>query len=156
VLIKLKDGTEGFWHYNNSCEIVAWMPTSDLPAFHRIPDPPDGWRFRKEGEAFDKRAQHWNCGRKQWVTTGNLHGYSRDDIYIVPVDPPEPQYRPFANAAEFEPYKSRWWRYKSMGDDEQVPPSLFNDKIHGTQYWSDAFTNKVFADGTPFGVRIDQ
>jgi len=158
VLIKLKDGTEGFWHYNNSCEIVAWMPTSELPAFDRIPDPPDGWRFRQEGEAFDRRAQHWNCSRKQWVTTVNLDGYSRDGIYIVPIDPPpppEPQYRPFANAAEFEPHRERWWRYKNEIASRLRPASAYDHFGVGTESWNQCFAGRLFADGTPFGVRID-
>jgi hypothetical protein len=90
------------WRSLSGC--VAWMPLSELPAFDPIPDPPEGWRFVQDGEAFDKRAQHWNCSRKQWITTGNLHGYSRDDVYVVPIgppSPPEPQYRPY-NAAELK------------------------------------------------------
>jgi hypothetical protein len=145
---------------------VAWMPTSELPAFERIPDPPDGWRFRQEGEAFDRRAQYWNYGRKQWVTTLNLHRYSRGDIYIVPIDPPappEPQYRPFANAAEFAPYRDEWFNRECGGNSE---PGCFN--ISGYDdigFWCGSvrytykewFENgRKFADGTPFGVRIDQ
>jgi hypothetical protein len=151
------DGSKRTCYMGCTKTLVAWAPISELPAFDPIPDPPEGWRFVQDGEAFDFRCQVWDASVNQYrprnyprlpLTPGNT--------YIVPIDPPAPQYRPFANAAEFEPHKNCWWRYKSMGDDEQVPPALFNDKIHGTQYWADAFTNKEFADGTPFGVRIDQ
>jgi hypothetical protein len=158
VLVAYKDNTKQAVHWMDigKTDATHWAPLSELPdPPDRIPDPPEGWRFVEKGDAFDKRAMHWNCGRKQWVTTGNLHGYSRDDIYVAPVDPPVPQYRPFANAAEFEPHKNKWWRYKSADNDEQIPPALFNDKIHGVQYWQDSFENKVFSDGTPFGVKVE-
>jgi hypothetical protein len=160
VIVVCKEGKR--WSRNwedvfDDGDVIAWMPLSELPAFDPIPDPPEGWRFVEKGEAFDKRAKYWGLSN-HWVETLQDDGYAKELVYIVPIDPPKPpkpQYRPFANAAEFEPYKNKWWRYKSMGDDEQVPPVLFNDKIHGTQYWDDAFTNKVFSDGSPFGVKVE-
>jgi len=158
VLQLLSEGSAGSYHYANDCDCIAWMPLSELPAFTPIPDPPEGWRFVDKGEAFDPRAKLWlDYG---WATTKNDEraGYNKSFIYIVPIDPPEPpepQYRPFANAAEFEPYRDKWWRYKSQGSDEYNPPVLFNDKIHGTQYWQDSFENKVFSDGSPFGVKVE-
>jgi hypothetical protein len=137
-----------------------WCPLCELPdPPDRIPDPPEGWRFVEAGEAFDKRAKFWGVSGKEWLKLNrDLVEYPRLLVYIVPIDPPappEPQYRPFANAAEFEPHKNKWWRYKSADNDEQIPPALFNDKIHGVQYWQDSFENKVFSDGTPFGVRVE-
>jgi len=134
--------------------VVAWCPTSELPAFDRIPDPPEGWRFvDKEKEAFDNRAKIWNRSHKKWILS--VFNYYHDDyVYIVPIGPPAPTYRPFANAAEFEPYRDKWWRYKSQGSDEYNPPVAFNDKLHANQCWQDSFENKVFADDTPFGVHV--
>jgi hypothetical protein len=139
--------------------VVAWMPLSELRLFDPIPDPPEGWRFVEKGEAFDKRAKFWSKTSGSWLLTGHSDDYSKVYTYIVPIDPPappEPQYRPFANAAEFEPHKDRWWRYKSYDADCQFPPMFFSDAGHHTQDWLKSFENKVFSDGSPFGVRVEQ
>jgi len=137
---------------------LFWMPMSELPnPPDRVPDPPEGWRFVQPGDAFDKRAKYW-ADVFGWAEAWQDDFYDSQCTYIVPIDPPkppEPQYRPFANAAEFEPHKNKWWRYKSADSDEQIPPALFNDKIHGVQYWQDSFENKVFSDGSPFGVKVE-
>jgi len=162
VLIKLKDGTEGFWHYNNSCEIVAWMPTSELPAFERIPDPPDGWRFvDKEKDARHDQAKFWDEETKHWgLVNPHLSHWLSAHTYIVPINPPEPQYRPFANAAEFEPHRDKWIKHKL--DEYAAKITTYNDQnvwlgcaSIGTGY-AGMFKDFTFADGTPFGVRIDQ
>jgi hypothetical protein len=155
ILMLHSSGFRGFYPWTNAISCIAWMPTSELPTFTPIPDPPDGWRFVEKGEAFDKRAKFWSIDN-EWITTDSLHTYSRSHTYIVPIDPPAPQYRPFANAAEFLPHRDKWWRYKSMGGDEHNPPALFNNVFHCNQHWSDSFETKVFCDGTPFGVRVDQ
>jgi hypothetical protein len=157
VLQMLKSGSFATWGWENLDVCIAWMPLSELPAFDPIPDPPEGWRFVQKGEAFDKRAKVWVLGSKEWVKTWQEREYDSRYVYIVPIDPPsppEPQYRPFANAAEFEPYRDKWWRYKSQGSDEYNPPVAFNDKLHANQCWQDSFENKVFADDTPFGVHV--
>jgi hypothetical protein len=137
-------------------EVAAWWcPASELPdPPDPIPDPPDGWRFVKKGEAFDKRAKLWSNGKWRHTLQMDLP-YSNGCVYIVPVDPPEPQYRPFANAAEFLPYRDKWWRYKSMTATDYYPPVFFGDRGHGNQHWQDSFENKVFEDGAPFGVKVE-
>jgi len=136
---------------------VAWMPTSELPAFDRIPDPPEGWRFvDKEKDARHDQAKFWDEETKHWgLVNPHLSHWLSTHTYIVPIDPPKPQYRPFANAAEFAPYRDKWWRYKSITATHYYPPVFFGDKGHGNQHWQDSFENKVFEDGTPFGIRID-
>jgi hypothetical protein len=157
VLQLLCEGSVGSYHYANDCDCIAWMPLSELPAFTPIPDPPEGWRFVDKGEAFDKRAKYWGLS-KHWAETWHDYDYAPELVYIVPIDPPkppEPQYRPFANAAEFLPYRDKWWRYKSMTATDYYPPVFFGDKGHGKQHWADSFENKVFEDGTPFGVKVE-
>jgi hypothetical protein len=77
--------------------------------------------------------------------------------YQLPV--PEPQYRPFANAAEFEPHRDRWitrgrlpgfWR--PLGYDEA---GVFSDDRRKIE-WADLFREYQFEDGTPFGVEVTQ
>jgi len=138
-------------------DYVAWMPLSELPAFDRIPDPPEGWRFVEKGEAFDKRAKYWGLSN-HWVETLQEDGYAKELVYIVPIDPPEPpkpQYRPFANAAEFEPYALRFWRFKDDCKDSRRAPSSYSNEGHFGDGWSRSFDNKVFSDGSPFGVKVE-
>jgi hypothetical protein len=139
---------------------VAWMPLSELPAFDRIPDPPEGWRFVQPGDAFDSRAKFWMHNR--WEQTLNEGRYSKIEIYIVPIDPPAPpapQYRPFASAAEFLPYRDKWIKHKL--DRYVVKITTYNDEnvwmgcaSIGTGY-SGMHADFTFEDGTPFGVRVE-
>jgi hypothetical protein len=133
-----------------------WCPMSELPdPPDRIPDPPEGWRFVEKGEAFDIRSRWWNSTEECWrLATASF--YNERYTYIVPIDPPappEPQYRPFANAAEFEPYRDKWWKHKD--EDTLHPPAAYNNRCHGGRRWDERYEKSVFADGTPFGVRID-
>jgi hypothetical protein len=65
------------------------------------------------------------------------------------------KYRQFANAEEYMPHRDRWWTWK---DDRSntFPPAAFGKLGHHSQSWSDSFDRKVFDDGTPFGVKIDE
>jgi hypothetical protein len=157
ILQLLADGSIGKWRWDSLVRITAWMPLSELPAFDPIPDPPKGWRFvDKENDARNDQAKFWDEETKHWgLVNPHLNHWLSTHTYIVPIKPPEPQYRPFANAAEFEPYCDKWWRYKSMGGDEHNPPALFNNVFHCNRHWSDSFETKVFCDGTPFGVRVE-
>lgn len=73
---------------------------------------------------------------------------------------PEPQYRPFANAAELEPHRERWITYKHT-DPLRQRIGAFNDKTvwpacaaYGSTY-EQAFQRWQFEDGTPFGIIDD-
>jgi hypothetical protein len=159
VLILHKNGYLGLVDYESTSASIAWCPASELPAFDRIPNPPEGWRFVEKGEAFDKRAKFWNFVDKKWMLTGQASKYDSLFTYIVPIDPPkppEPQYRPFANAAEFEPHENKRWRYKCDSESTKRLSGAYDDEEHHGTAWVAAFRDKVFADGSPFGVRIEQ
>lgn len=66
------------------------------------------------------------------------------------------QYRPFKDAAEFMPYRHRWWRYKEMGTPTYLrrPPVAYSDIAHDGVTWQKRFDECEFEDGTPFGVRV--
>jgi hypothetical protein len=138
---------------------IAWMPLSELPdPPDRIPDPPEGWTWADKSEPFDKRAKFWHRDKKQWCDQA-LGFYEHPLTYIVPVDPPEPpepQYRPFASAAEFEPYESKRWRYKCDSESTKRISGLYDDDEHNGIDWGDSFVKKVFADGSPFGVLVEE
>jgi hypothetical protein len=71
-------------------------------------------------------------------------------------------YRPFANAEEYLPHWGKPIRLKGdPGFDSVVGASIFgvyvanaNEIFHHSM--TDAFEQFTFADGTPFGVRIDE
>jgi hypothetical protein len=131
-----------------------WAPLSELPdPPDRIPDPPEGWRFVQPGEAFDSRCQVWDARLKQYRPRNYPQlGPMSHHVYIVPIAPPAPQYRPFANAAEFKPHRDKWWRVKTETEDACHPPHYYSDRHD----WQRSFDTLVFEDGTPFGVRVDQ
>jgi hypothetical protein len=153
------------WQYVCEEEDAFWMPMSEIPKPpDRIPDPPEGWKFVVEGDAFDFRCQVWDASINQYrprnyprlpLTSGN--------VYIVPIDPPKPtvpQYRPFANAAEFEPHFGRMIKEKSLDDFRTVVTS-FSDKgvwLAGGSIatgYREAFDIYEFANGIPFGVKVE-
>jgi hypothetical protein len=135
-------------------DYVAWMPLSELPAFDRIPDPPEGWRFVEKGDAFDKRAKFWFSRR--WENTHNLAVFDPHSVYIVPIDPPkppEPQYRSFANAAEFAPHRDRWIR--TPGQEVTNRVDYYSDRGVNGMSFSVLLEDRTFDDGTPFGVKVE-
>jgi len=117
--------------------------------FKNIPGVPEGWeligfRMVTKGDYF-LSDQGWPC---LWQSGG------RSGIYpiIREIEKPK-QYRPFANAEEFKPYRERWWRWKEDSNYSH-PPCCYSDKLHGAYDWSDSFCEKIFDDGSPFGVEI--
>jgi hypothetical protein len=66
------------------------------------------------------------------------------------------RYRPFANAEEFKPHRDRWWRFSDTPDGLIFPHSPYNDNGPSGCTWQQAFNGRVFDDGTPFGVKIDE
>lgn len=91
------------------------------------------------------------------------HGTTDGKPYVEPEPPipPEPQYRPFANAAEFEPHFRSMVKERSIEDYRTIITS-FNDKgvwLSGASIatkYTDAFGFLEFADGTPFGVKASE
>jgi hypothetical protein len=100
VLQLLDNGRICSWNWSSMEGTVAWMPINELPAFDRIPDPPEGWRFvdkekdkkRLPYKYVSKRSNEWRDGDSPGIP------WERDTVYAVPIDPPappEPQYRPY-------------------------------------------------------------
>jgi hypothetical protein len=163
VLQRLTDEIVVREPWDELTSVVAWMPLSELPQ-PDLPGPiPDGWRpVDKAVDAFRDDAKCWAGMSYGWSQTLNTHtrGYSADRDYIVPIDPPVPQYRPFANAAEFMPHADRWLKEK-LQEDFRATVCAFNDKrfwmsgaMDSTTY-ADGFCMFEFADGSPFGVKVE-
>jgi hypothetical protein len=99
---------------------------------------------------------YWSKTCYEWVKAGVPETWE-DEVYIVPIDPPapEPTYRPFANADEFEPHAMRFWRYKIDPVHRHRLAYDFDDRGHQTENWKQSLNDKVFSDGTPFGVKVE-
>ena len=70
------------------------------------------------------------------------------------------RYRPFANAAEFEPHRDRWLKPKLGRVDHRLKTHSYNDRKHYTgnvgDTWQTMFDDYEFEDGTPFGVEVTE
>lgn len=69
------------------------------------------------------------------------------------------RFRPFANAAEFEPHRDRWFR-PICSPDQCILTTAYNDRGHWTakkqDTWEDMFELYTFDDGTPFGIEVTE
>jgi hypothetical protein len=160
VIIVCKNGYRRTrcWQEASDTDVSFWMPLSELPdPPNRIPDPPEGWRWADKSKPLDKRAKFWHQYEKRYVQQ-SLGSFSTAEhiIYIVPIDPPkppEPQYRPFANAAEFEPHRDRWIVNPGSGTYRRI--ELYGDEGAMGMSWEGLFRNRTFDDGSPFGVKVE-
>ncbi len=68
----------------------------------------------------------------------------------------EPQYRPFANAAEFAPHRDRWIRGKHFAGAHRVVSYGDGGAISVSQSsWAEVLESCVFDDdGTPCGMEV--
>jgi hypothetical protein len=162
VLQRLTDGIVVREPWDELTAVVAWMPLSELPQ-PELPGPiPDGWRaVNKALDAFRDDAKCWAGMSYGWSQTLNTHTkeYSTDRDYIAPIDPPKPQYRPFANAAEYAPHKGRWVYFCDDPSNQLFIYSFHKGYVwHAgkSTTWDEMFAQAKFADdGTPFGIKIE-
>ena len=114
-----------------------------------IPGVPEGWRLVRIGVP---KSGEW------FVDDGNTptKAFTDFDVSVLAIiekiEQPK-QYRPFADAKEFEPHRDRWWKYKDKSDSSHQTTS-YSDRLHMGHDWSFSFGTKVFDDGSPFGVEI--
>ena len=119
-----------------------------------IPGVPEGWRLVRIGKP--KAGEYYieingeACEAKlitptvlQWVFP-----------IIEKIEQPK-QYRPFANAKEFAPHRDRWWRFKDK-INESVRTTSYSDRFHNVHAWDESLEEKVFDDGSPFGVEVTE
>jgi hypothetical protein len=123
---------------------------SNEQCFRGVPGVPDGWELVRIGIAMDG----------EWViamNTGEPYRMPQDGCryqsIVRKIEKPK-QYRPFANADEFKPHRDRWWQEKGKG--LVIPPSTYGDGYHCGSSWSASFINKLFDDGSPFGVEVTE
>ena len=117
----------------------------------KIEGVPDGWRLVRIGKPTDGEWVIDNLGDpSQVIDDTRYYNY----CIIEKIEQPK-QYRPFANAKEFEPHRDRWWRFKDESD-ELFRTYYYSDKYHMWHDWHQSFDEKVFDDGSPFGVEVTE
>ena len=88
---------------------------------------------------------------------------NKNYIIIRKIEKPK-QYRPFANAAEFEPFRDRWIEYTSPnhGDCSFYRVTSFHSERvwlgpdNSGKTYREAFHCLKFDDGTPFGIEVTE
>lgn len=125
---------------------------------------PDGWEQEKVGQI--SFGEYWvnNFGQPQrWDSD---HPSSSKNYVIIRKK--QKQYRPFANAAEFEPFRDRWIQRSSKHDTyDTIPAGCFRVTAYNDHhYWTgdgisisyeQAFNyGNCFDDGTPFGIEVTE
>lgn len=118
---------------------------------------PDGWELVRVGEV-----QH---GEFFILSDGSIGQHDREKAgrmnknYVVIRKKPK-RFRPFANAAEFEPHRDRWIKRKSGNVDHRIKTHSYNNLKHYTgdigDTWQAMFDDFEFEDGTPFGVEVTE
>jgi len=119
---------------------------------NQIPGVPEGWEVERIGRI--------NKGEWTLDDFGNPFMFIRENStsfrpIIRKIEKPA-KYRPFANAAEFKPYRNRWWYRDDNNVRRHFPPAGYSDQAHGGATWQHRFDTCFFDDGTPFGVKIDE
>jgi hypothetical protein len=121
--------------------------------FKGVPGVPEGWElvgFRR------LMFGDWYVGAAGKPERWELAAASVNTYAVIRKIEVPKQYRPFANAEEFKPHRDRWWRYAVGGDymPQINPPIPYNELGVDGATWQQAFSGRVFDDGTPFGVEV--
>lgn len=125
---------------------------SNEQGFRGVPGVPHGWalvhclRIGEPGEiGLNQLGEPFAIGPSRTI---------RKVPIIRKIEKPA-EYRPFANGEEFKPHRDRWWSWK---DDRSntFPPAAFGKSGHHSHSWEASFDRKVFDDGTPFGVKVEE
>lgn len=113
---------------------------------------PEGWLpvrfdYAVDGEAYVK-------GDGEVTVHVGARRTQAKRLIVRKIEKPK-RFRPFANAAEFEPHREKWLKPKSNGD-HRVKTHSYNNRKHYTgdigDTWEKMFNDFEFEDGTPFGV----
>jgi hypothetical protein len=142
------------WAELSGC--IAWMPVSELPQ-PDLPGPiPDGWR--PVDKAVDKRDpkvfyRFWHEGKQEYIDSALSDQWFDEDFYIAPIDPPAPQYRPFATWQEWWPHRDRWVR----NGLDRVRACWFGQQDADARFKNGCiFLNDDGTDAEPFGVLVTE
>ena len=117
---------------------------------------PDGWRLVRIG--VPRLGVDWVINHEQSPTVCVVATLCGNWPIIEKIEQPK-QYRPFANAAEFEPHRDRWFKPK-FDSCQCIRTTAYNDRVHWvgeeSDNWEMMFEKYFFDDGTPFGVEVTE
>ena len=126
---------------------------------NQIPGVPEGWGLVRVGVVHHGE---WRLmddrSIRQWLTIEPSVGWA---VVLRKIETPA-AYRPFKDAEEYLPNWGKPVRLKDgVGFDSVVSTSrigiyVANETMITRYSLSDAFKRLEFADGTPFGVKIDE
>jgi hypothetical protein len=100
-----------------------------------------------------KTIEYSNCFYESWETNNDISFTGKPDTYRIK---PEPKYRPFKDAKEFEPYRERWIMPINRKHSYCKVTDYSNDTLYVDTQQTDfesAFDSYTFDDGTPFGIQ---
>jgi hypothetical protein len=119
--------------------------------FRGVPGVPEGWELVR----IDDKPQIGEYALDRFNHPVMVTEPDAWDLGVIvrKIEKPK-QYRQFANAEEFKPHRDRWWKEK--GTSYVYPPSTYSDNYHNGSSWSASFINKLFDDGSPFGVEVTE
>jgi len=112
-LLENGDTTLQFWDkvFIGQTSAVAWLDPKTLPKFTPIPDPPEGYRFKQDGDERIDKAMCCHPDKNEWILVNpHVCDWLDNIIYAVPIDPPK--------SAIGEGYRSADYRDKDRVDVE--------------------------------------
>lgn len=118
----------------------------------KIEGVPDGWRLVRIG--VPRPGVDWVINHEQSPAIYEYETSCENWPIIEKIEQPK-RYRPFANAAEFEPHRDRWWRVREESEFYQRT-TYYSDDFNSGQDWKTCFDERVFDDGSPFGVEVTE
>lgn len=123
---------------------------------------PDGWEQERVGQIHP--GEYWVDNYGLAARWGADHpSSSKNYVIIRKIEKPK-QYRPFANAAEFKPFRDRWVRRTYNGDLSNAGCFKFHAYDDSGVYdvgkhftYQEMFDDgRQFDDGSPFGVEVTE
>ena len=122
---------------------------------------PDGWRLVRIG--VPRLGVDWVINHEQSPTVCVVATLCENWPIIEKIEQPK-QYRPFADAKEFEPHRDRWVEYTSpnRGDCSNYRVSAYTSERvwlgpdNGGKTYKEAFHCLRLDDGSPFGVEVTE
>jgi hypothetical protein len=127
----------------------------------QIPGVPEGWELVRIGGDITAEVDWLLSSRGLPILCSVSDSVNQNYIIIRKIEKPA-RYRPFRDAEEYLPHWGKPIRFKGgIGFDTVVSTSRLGVYVASetmiTQHtMPDAFKRFEFADGTPFGVRIDE
>jgi len=138
-------------------------PEKHVPIARKI-EPPPGYQPLREGDLISVDDI---CFTLDWMpATTDVIGRIYDPVKFMPMARKIDRYRPFANAAEYKPYKKTCIDISAMAPtntninlDAYCDMGVFGIRFQTNSIelipWDRAFEMYKFEDGTPFGVKLD-